>query len=544
MRVCKTEQVRLLDRLTIEKYKIPGETLMERAGRFVAIVADMVLKEIEGRKTVVFVGKGNNGGDGFVAARYLQKLGYNVEIILLTEPEKIKGDALLNYEKIDTDKIILRKFDNSEIDADVIIDALLGTGISGAPRGDIAKAIDVINRSRENGAYVVSVDIPSGVNGDTGAADGVAVSADFTVTFGFAKVGQFLHPGRDLTGSLVIADIGLDNRAKSEVPIDYEFATIQEIAELLPERPPDGHKGTFGKGLIIAGSAGMTGAAVMSGLSFLRSGAGLCYSAVPRSLVDVVDTNAIEVVVLPMPEVRKKRCHTTRALGELHKHARDVDAVAIGPGLGTHFETREMVRRFLSKVQKTIVIDADGLNALAGEIDDTIPKITAPSVMTPHLGELSRLLEIPIEQIAKNKLENAKDWAKLLFTTLVIKGNPTIVADENEILHIIPIGNDGMATAGSGDVLTGLITGFLAQGLKPFDAARVGTYIHGLAGEIASQRLTRRAMIATDILDAIPDAMTTLENLPDEKIHIVDELNFKYRARNIGVGIKEFKLID
>jgi len=542
MRVCKTDQMRLLDKLTIEKYKIPGEILMERAGRFVAIVADKVLKEIEGRKTVVFVGKGNNGGDGFVAARYLQNLGYDVEIILLTDPDKLEGDALLNYKKIDTDKINCRKFDNSEIDADIIIDALLGTGISGAPRGDIAKAIDSINKSRENGSYIIAVDIPSGVNGDNGSADGVAVSADFTVTFGFAKLGQFLHPGRDLTGSLVIADIGLDNRAKSEIPIEYEFATIKEIAELLPNRRTDGHKGTFGKGLIIAGSAGMSGAAVMSGLSFLRSGAGLCYSAVPRSLVDVVDANAIEVVVLPMPEVRKKRCHTLRALGELHKYAKDVDAVAIGPGLGTHFETKDMVRRFLSKVQIPVVIDADGLNALAGEINDTIPKITAPSVMTPHLGELSRLLEMSIEQIAEYKLKNAKYWAKLLFTTLVIKGNPTIVADENEILHIIPIGNDGMATAGSGDVLTGLTTGFLAQGLKPFDAARVGTYIHGLAGEIASQKLTRRAMIATDILDAIPEAMLTLENLPDEKIQIVDELNFKYRARNIGIGITEFRL--
>ncbi len=535
MRVCTNEQMRSLDRLTIEKYGVLGELLMERAGRWVAVVVGEILRQAGGTSAVAVCGRGNNGGDGFVAARYLAQMGFRAEIVLAADPESLKGDALLNFKRAQEAQIPWRRFDGTLPKADVIIDALLGTGISGAPRGEIADAIERIN---EANSIVVSVDIPSGVNGDDGTAPGSAVEACATVTFAFPKLGHFVHPGRAKTGKLYVAKIGIDRRAEAEVEVTYEFGTLAEVAELLPHRPPDGHKGTFGKGLVVAGSQGMTGAAVMASLAFLRSGAGLCYVAVPRSLVDVVDGAAREAVVLPMPEVRKKRCHTLRALGELHKYARTVDAVAVGPGLGRHHETAEMVRRFLVRLQKPVVIDADGLNALAGHANDVIPQITAPSVMTPHVAELARLLDTQTELVANQRIQRAREWAQFLFTTLVVKGNPSVVAAEGKPIWINPTGNDGMATGGSGDVLTGLVAGFLAQGLQPFDAARLGTYIHGLAGDIAAQFTTKRALIAGDLIDFIPDAFAALEApIPQERTS-QKELGFKYVKTYLGAGIE------
>ena len=543
MRICTNEEMRRLDSLTIEKYGIPGEILMEHAGRWVALVAHNILKDIDGKSAVVISGRGNNGGDGFVCARYLKKFfNYDVGVILVGEPEALKGDALLNFNRLAEVGIECKKFDGHLPDGDIYIDAILGTGISGAPRGDIADAIREVERHRLNGIPIVSVDIPSGVDGNNGSVKGVSVSADATVTFAFPKIGQILQPGRSKTGELFVVDIGIDSRAEAEVPITAEVATLPDISLLFPERPPDGHKGTFGRGLIIAASAGMTGAAALAGISFLRSGAGLCYAAVPRSLVDIVDGAAREVVVLTMPEVRKRRCHTLRALGELHKYAKIVNAIAIGPGIGRHNETAEMVRRFLTKIQTPVVIDADALNALAGHLDDTIPQITAPSIMTPHHGELARLLGMKTEEVAENRFENAAEWAKQLFTTLVIKGNPTIIAGENNPVWLNPTGNDGMATAGSGDVLTGLIAGFMAQGLSPIDAARIGTYIHGLAGDIAAENLTKRAMLAGDIADGITDAIYIAQLEPEKVEEEVSEMKFSYKLTELGAGI--YKLAE
>lgn len=543
MRVCTNEEMRKLDNLTIEKYGTPGKVLMENAGMWVAIVASQMLKNEGGEKIVVLCGGGNNGGDGFVAARLLKKMGHNVEIVLVAKPDSLKGDALLNYNRLSEVGLSCINFTGNIPKADIYIDALLGTGISGAPRGNIANAIKTLNEVSPN-ALVVAVDIPSGVNGNNGTIAGESVIADATVTFGFPKMGHFIHPGRANVGNLFVSDIGIDRRATAEVPISCEVTTLSDMSLLLPERPPDGHKGTFGKGLIVAGSAGMTGAVAMAGISLLRSGAGLCYAAVPRSLVDTVDAAATEVVVLPMPEVRKKRCHTLRALGELHKYARNVDAIAVGPGIGRHIETAEMVRRFLTRIQKPVVIDADALNALVGHLNDTIPQITAPSVMTPHFAELARILEITTEQVSAERIEKATKWAKILFTTLVIKGNPTIIADGSEPIWLNPTGNDGMATAGSGDVLTGLIAGFLAQGLSPLNAARVGVYVHGLAGDIAAGWLTNRATVATDIMQYIPEAMRIIEEAGFSEHNHCPDLNVTFSVENLGANMEMLRKID
>lgn len=538
MRLCTTSQMKNLDRLTIEKYGIPGDVLMERAGRWVALVAVNLIESDIMKRIVVLAGRGNNGGDGWVAARYLRKAGFNVSVVLVADPDKLAGDAKLNFERALESGVEWLRFEDEIPEADLYIDALLGTGITGAPRGEIAKAIEKLNtKTKKDKSFIIAVDIPSGVNTDDGSAPDPVVDAYATVTFGFPKLGQFIHPGRGKVGKLYVADIGLSAKAMDETPVTFELSTLLEMRKLLPVRPPDGHKGTFGKGLIIGGSAGMTGAVVMASKAFLRSGAGLCYAAVPRSLVDVVDAGAVETVVLPMPEVRKKRCHTLRALGELHKVVENVDVIAIGPGLGRHHETTEMVRRFLVRLTKPVVIDADALNALAGYKDDIIPRIIAPSVMTPHFGELSRILEMPIDTIKSERFIRAGEWAKYLFTVLVVKGNPTLIAAEGKPVWINPTGNDGMATGGSGDALTGLIAGFMAQGLSPFDAAKLGAFVHGLAGDIAAEYYGRRSMTAMDIVEAIPDAILAdleLETLTEKEYS--SEFDFSYEKTKLFEG--------
>ncbi len=543
MRVCSIEQMRRLDGLTIKKYGIPSELLMERAGRWVSVIAEKKLENKKSCKVLILVGRGNNGGDGWVAARYLIKMGYRVEVISSVEPKKLTGDAALNFERADQENVQWKIYNGNIPKSDLIIDALLGTGIKGVPRGAIAEIIDLINFRKTQGTQVIAIDIPSGVNGDNGKAPGSAVKADSTVTFGLPKLGQFIHPGREFTGEIYIGDIGLSKKAIEETNENYVFSTLTELHKLLPHRPPDGHKGTFGENLLIGGSAGMTGAVILASISTLRSGLGLCYAAVPRSLVDVVDCSSIETVVVPMPEVRKRRCHTLRALGELHKLVKKVDSVSIGPGLGRHYETKEMVRRLLIRMQKPVVIDADALNALAGTLDDTIPKITAPSVMTPHIGELSRLLGIEMSEILKLRVEKASEWAKLLYTTLLIKGNPTIIADGENPVWFNTSGNHGMATAGSGDVLTGLIGGFLAQGLTPMNAAILGAYIHGLAGDIAAKRFGCRSLIAGDIVITIPEAITTLGNAPFIIEQNSEKIGFKYLETYRGSNIFSLSLL-
>jgi len=506
--------MRRLDRKTIES-GIAGEVLMERAGTSVAEKTADILEQTNGRRVLVLTGKGNNGGDGWVAARHLHKRGFEVRVLALTT-ESLKGDALLNFTRarnagvsfsiVDEteDAMISALFQNS----DIIVDALLGTGAKGAPHSPYDRLIELANTASHP---IVAVDIPSGVNGDSGKAPGIAIVATATLTFGYAKLGNILYPGRELAGELIVVDIGILPHLIDEEPIDIR-TNDEGIAELLPHRNPAGHKGTFGKGYILAGSPGMEGAAILAGKSFLRSGAGLVYLGVPKSVEPVISSAFIEGVKHPLPDVRKSGALSLRALGEIHKRLADVDALIIGPGLGLHFETRDTVIRLIKKNALPTVVDADGLNSLSQAPDDTFDEITAPTVFTPHFGELSRLLKIPIEEIAKGRILRSQEWAKQLNCTLLIKGNPTVIAQADGTIWLNTTGSDALATAGAGDVLTGLIGGFIAQGLSPLAAARLGAYIHGRAGEIAAEYLGRRSVIAGDILDAVPNAILELES--------------------------------
>ncbi len=284
-----------------------------------------------------------------------------------------------------------------------------------------------------------------------------------------------------------------------------------ELIKFLPKRKPDGHKGDFGKGIIIAGSVGYTGAATLVCNAFLRAGAGYCLLGIPKSLVDIMAVKLTETVIKPLPEVRKKRVLSLRALGEIIKMIEDADALVVGPGLGRYFETVELVQRLVLRSKIPTLIDADGLYALSKN-PDVFERIVAPVVFTPHHGELANLLGITTDEVIREKLDKAKVWAQKLGGVLVVKGNPTIIASpEHERIYLNLTGNDGMATAGSGDVLSGLIGGLLAQGLEPLSAARLGVYIHGLAGDFAASILGKRALVASNIIENIGNALITLE---------------------------------
>ncbi|MBN1756055.1 NAD(P)H-hydrate dehydratase [bacterium] len=517
MRAVTIELMKKLDSLTIEGLGIPGIELMEKAGENVAAIAEDLLRQIKGKKVAIICGKGNNGGDGWVAGRFLHQKQFTVHFKLLGTKSEIQGDALTNLERAIRLNIPIEELDSLPDlqQYDLIIDALLGTGFTGKPDGLLAELIATINQT---GKLVVAVDMPSGVDGDTGEIRGEAIRADTTVTFAYPKMGQLMWPGRRNVGRLVVADIGIPPELIGKEPgPDYRTNDLDELKALLPYRPEDGHKGTFGKGIIIAGSVGYTGAAAMAGESFLRSGAGYAVLGIPQSLNEVMETKLTEVITYPLPEARKKRALSLRSLGEILKLLDDANSLILGPGLSTFHETRDLVRRLVTRVEVPFTLDADALNALAStaepDAEDTVwSHITSAFVMTPHLGELSRLLNLTVSQIKESLYKDCQKWAQKFGGVLVIKGSPTIILSPDSPIYLNLTGNDGMATAGSGDVLSGLIGGFLAQGLGTLEAARMGVYIHGLAGDIAARDLSKQALIASDIINYIPKAFLLLND--------------------------------
>jgi len=509
--------MRELDRITIEDRKIPGMTLMERAGAGVAGIAFEILEDIEGKSVLVLAGPGNNGGDGWVAARLLMESDIDVKVATPVNPEKLKGDAKTAFERAKNAGVEFAIFPNGEIvleDIDLVIDGLLGTGAKGAPREAI---LEMVVRTAESNLPVVAVDNPTGVDADTGEVPGEAIIATATATFGLPKLGQFRFPGKAFIGRLVVVDIGIPEDVIDDFgEPDWRVDSTDELARLLPPRPGDGHKGTFGKAAIIAGSEGMSGAAVMASESCLRCGTGLVELITPRGLVDTVDTLLREVVTKPVQQVNKRRCLSVRALGDIIRIANEADAIALGPGIGTHRETVDLVGRLLPRFLKPLVIDADGLNCISKLRERGIAiEYGSPVVITPHPGELSRLLNISVDDILSNRFNDMQKWANELdVDVLILKGAPTTISGKEGMVYINRTGNQGMATGGSGDVLTGVIAGFLAQGVPPIDAARLGVYLHGFAGDLASAELGPRGVIAGDILDCVPEAIFDLEIYP------------------------------
>ncbi|WP_371367910.1 Bifunctional NAD(P)H-hydrate repair enzyme Nnr [Sporomusa rhizae] len=510
MRAATAAEMREIDRIAINDYGIPGVVLMENAGVSVVRMLESKWELLAERKFCILAGKGNNGGDGYVIARHLSNQGAKVKVFLLGEKAAVSGDAQINLDIIDKmgiDTIEIsneRDWDKVRVAvtfSDCLIDALLGTGFRGEVSGDMARLIDIINAA---GKPVVAVDIPSGVGADTGRVCSKAVQASYTVTFGLPKPGLFLYPGAEYTGELTVADIGIPTAVIAGQDIKQNIIMADAVRAVIPRRSPAAHKGMSGRVLVVAGSRGLSGAAAMAAEGALRAGAGLVTLAAPGSLQDVLAMKLTEVMTKPLAEIEAGSINR-EAVADIIRLSAGNDVLAIGPGVGREEETAAAVRETITTAECPIVIDADALNALAGNTK-LLNECAALPVLTPHPGEMARLTGLSTESVNADRIAIARQAAAEWGSIVVVKGASTVVAFPDGEVYINTTGNAGMATGGTGDVLTGIIAGLIAQGLSSHDAAVAGVYIHGLAGDVAAQA-GRIGMVATDLLKAVPAAM-------------------------------------
>ena len=512
MKLVTSAQMREIDRETIENRGIPGPQLMENAGRGIAeaILTDLIAVPQES-KVVVFCGKGNNGGDGYVIGRYLHEEGVQVAFYFIGPIDKLSPDAKLNFDRaagLDIELNEVKQVSDlpSELDANFIVDAVFGTGFEGEAKGLAGEIIEYMNLQD---VEIISVDMPSGLNADTGQFEGPVVQADYTFTLALPKYGLYISPGRELSGTVATIPIGIPDNVVDMFSHGSELITPEMVSGGLPVRPPDAHKGIFGKLLILAGSTGLTGAATMTAEAANRTGCGLTKVGCPASVQPVLATKLTEVMTVPFPDVAKKGVFALRGLGEIKKLIEQHDAVVIGPGMGTHHETRDLVQRLVAQLEKPTIIDADGLNNLAGKTE-ILKNSPAPIVITPHPGEFARLTGEAVPEDFHEKAALARKTAADLGVTLVLKGSPTLVADQSGVVYFNQTGNSGMATGGSGDVLSGMIGSLLAQGMSTTGAAVIAVFLHGLAGDVAAEALTERAMVAGDLIEFLPMAFQVI----------------------------------
>ncbi|MGB3341390.1 MAG: NAD(P)H-hydrate dehydratase [bacterium] len=507
MRIVTNREIKEIDKWAIKTLGIPGSVLMENAGRGCVNVIEEYF-DPENLAALIICGKGNNGGDGFVIARHLQNRGAFVKVILTGRGTNLKGDAMLNYKlakkaRIEihetTDITKIKKTLNS-FNPDLIIDAIFGTGFKGPVEGFYDRLVNIINDTEK---FVFSIDIPSGVNADDGQFQKTSVIADATATMCLPKRGNYLYPGRELCGDLYVVDIGIPyNLIDNGYPRVIQF---EDVYHLMPPRPPDGNKGTFGNILIIAGARGFSGAAAMAAMSALKVGAGLVQLAAPKSIMNSLEAKLLEIVKVPLSETEHETI-SPGAIDDLLPHLEKADVVVIGPGITTNHETADFLFSFLPKITVPVVIDADAINIIAKKVG-FLKKIHAPFILTPHPGELSRMIKLAPEQINSTRIDLASKLAKELSGVLVLKGAPTVIASLNDETYINPTGNSGLASAGSGDVLVGMISGFLAQNLSLIEASTIGVFIHGLCADLAMERSNEYSLTAEDLIDCIPDAI-------------------------------------
>jgi NAD(P)H-hydrate epimerase len=506
--------MKALDTAAIEEYGIPGLVLMENAGRHVVEVVRQVLGDVRDKVVTIFIGKGNNGGDGLVIARHLLNMGAEIKLLVLANVEEITGDAAVNLEiwrKMEQKIYSIHHGDGINIvrlilmNTDLIVDAIYGTGFRGKVAEKVGRIIEVLNGS---GKPIVAVDIPSGLEANNGKVGGPCIQAAHTVTFGLPKLGLILEPGADYVGRLHIADISIPAvLVEKAAPLRY-LITPELVKEWLPTRPSAAHKGTFGRVLIVAGSRGMTGAACLAGEASLRAGAGLVTVAVPETLHDIVEVKLTEVMTTPLPDTGKG-CLSKEARQDILSLLEDKDVLAIGPGLSTDPVVTALVRDLLPSIRVPCVLDADALNALAGA-GELLREVQAPVIITPHPGEMARLIGVSTREIQADRLAATSTAALNWNVVVLLKGARTVVADPSGAIYINPTGNPGMATAGSGDVLTGTIAALVGQGLEPSRAAAAGAYLHGLAGDLAAREKGMMGLVAGDLVLALPEAVRGL----------------------------------
>ncbi len=516
MKLATPSQVREADRLTIERGLVPSLQLMENAGQAAARVARRLLDDVASSKTViVFAGKGNNGGDAFVVARLLCEWGARVRVFLTCDPGGVRGDARVNLDRwlaTGNDVVTLAheraadELDRVTAGADLLVDGLFGTGFRGDVTGVEARVIACID---DSGADVLALDIPSGVDGTTGAVGNLAVRATTTVTFALIKTGLVLEPGRSHAGDVDVVDIGIPESVLDEIGIEAELTDAASMRALLPRRTPDAHKGDAGRVHVVGGSRGMAGAVVLSARAALRSGAGLVTAVVPGGLHDVLQTSVTEAIAFPVAET-ETGAHTHHSLSAIRERLADADVVAIGPGMGRHPESLVAVRHLVRELEMPVILDADGLFAFAERLE-TLADATGPRVVTPHPGEAARLLGTTVAEVRADVFAAARRLQETSGATVVLKGGPTLVQSRSGRTTVNATGNAGMATGGSGDVLTGVIAALIGQGMDPDDAARLGVHVHGLAGDLGAGRLTEWGLVAGDLVDLLPEAFYVLD---------------------------------
>jgi hydroxyethylthiazole kinase-like uncharacterized protein yjeF len=518
MKILTAAETREVDRLTTERQGIPSLMLMENAGKNVAAFIKHRFTKLGRRRIVILCGKGNNGGDGFVVARHLLEMGARATVCLFADPAEVRGDAAANLKRWqDAARELRIVHDTSEwqaakaplASADIIVDALLGTGVRGPVEGLLKEVIEDANRRRPEAA-VVAVDIPSGLLADTGETQGGAVTANYTVTFTAPKRGFFLGSAAQQVGQLIVRDIGSPPELVEEVGEGHlRWLEPRELTQFAIPRSPEGHKGDYGHALIVAGSVGKSGAAVLSSWAALRVGAGLVTVATPEPVLPIVASHTPEIMTEPLPATEtgsiSLRSLEYERFDNLLKGKR---ALAIGPGLSTHPETMQFVRDTIAKRPGVpIVLDADGLNAFDGRAQE-LKGSKGMIALTPHPGEMARLLGTTTDDIQARRLDVAQKAAAEWDAYVILKGHQTIVAAPNGKAWINSTGNPGMGTGGTGDVLTGMLAGLTAEyGTNSWWwTLGFGVYLHGLAGDLAATDVGQAPLMASDLIRAIPDA--------------------------------------
>jgi NAD(P)H-hydrate epimerase len=491
MRVIFAEQMKQIDRLTQEQFSVPGLLLMERAALTVLETMEARFGNLENKHIYICCGKGNNGGDGLALARLLREKAVNVTVIMKCDPNLLQGLAAQNFDL--AVKFGVRFLQWSELptdelkSAEIIVDALLGTGAIGKLSDQLVDIIDTINNL---GKPVVAVDIPTGVGVDNGQVSNTAIRATFTVTFGLPKPGLLCYPGAEYAGEVFVKQVGFPKQLLEDEAIDINFLSEPEIRQLLPKRPYTAHKGTNGHLLAIGGSPGMNGAIALAGLAALRTGCGLVTVGLRQG--SAFFEKPVEVMVTPWPEL-------------LHRWG-NFQSVVFGPGLSKEQDGESFLYEVLEHNRAPLIIDADGLNLLASNLK-LVNSFKQPVVLTPHPGEMARLIGSTISEVQADRIGTARHYAKEWQVTIVLKGARTIIAAPDGRIFINSTGNSGMATAGTGDILAGMIGGLIAQGLEVTNAAVAGVYLHGLAGDLAASNISPIGIIASDLITNIAIAI-------------------------------------